>query len=285
MSRGTFIVGLVLSVAIHAWLVMLPVDSVTQPPAATIVVPVVETELARFDQTQPEPDAEPPVPEPTPTPEPPAPEPPAPEPIDEVPPPKPEPESTPPPEPEPATPDESRLKLVKVAEPDKTPQQEPGDFGGRPEGRHSPQLRINWGTGDHARSALEAGDMMLVVLNGAGGDAIIREQVENDAGIWRRAAYPSTASTKYSNRLRIVDHVPAFDDVRRAVNLRGQERLAVLLPLHVERVLESAQMEAAYKRGLIMKQIDNFAGRFTLRGGALAFDITHVGENGRKTVR
>ena len=280
MSRGTFILGLVLSVAIHAWLVMLPVVSVTQPPAATIVVPVVETELARFDQTQPEPEAEPSAPEPTPTPEPPAPEP-----IDEVPPPKPEPENTPRPEPEPATPVESRLKLVKVAEPDETPQQEPGDFGGRPEGRHSPQLRINWGTGDHARSALEAGGMILVVLNGSGGDALIREQVENDAGIWRRATYPPTMSTKYSNRLRIVDHVPAFDDVRRAVNLRGQERLAVLLPLHVERVLESAQMEAAYKRGLIMNQIDNFAGRFTLRGGALAFDITHVGENGRKAVR
>jgi len=26
-----------------------------------------------------------------------------------------------------------------------------------------------------------------------------------------------------------------------------------------------------------MKEIDNFAGRFTLRDGALAFDITHIG--------
>jgi len=284
MSRGTFILGLLLSVAIHAWLVMLPWGrvTVTQPPAPTIVVPVVETELARLDQVQPdaETEVEPPAPEPQQTPQPPAPEP-----VDEVPPPKPEPEPAPRSDPEPATPVESRLKLVKVAEPDETPQQEPGDFGGSPEGRHEPQLRINWGTGDQARSALEAGGMILVVLNGTGGDAIISEQVAKDAEIWRRTAYPSTGSTKYSNRLRIVDNVPAFDDVRRAVNLRGQERLAVLLPLHIERVLESAQMEAAYKRGLIMKQIDNFAGRFTLRDGALAFHITHVRANGRKTVR
>jgi hypothetical protein len=209
------------------------------------------------------------------------PEPPTPEPVEQVPPPKPEAESTPRPEPKPTTPEESHLKLVKVAEPDETPQQEPGDFGGRPDGRHSPQLRINWGTGNQALSAIEAGGMILAILN----DAVIREHVKNDEGVWRRTAYAPTGSTKYSNRLRIVDHVPAFDVVRRAINLHGQERLAVLLPLHVERVLESAQMEAAYKRGLIMNEIDNFAGRFTLRDGALAFDITHVGATGRTTVR
>ncbi len=280
MSRGAFILGLLLSVAIHAWLVLLPGGTATRPVAPHIVVPVVETELARFDQAQPEPEPEP---------EPPAPEAPqpAPEPVDEVPPPEPEPEPqpTPQPVPEPATPVEPRLKLVKVAEPDATPQQEPGDFAGRPEGRHSPELRINWGSGKQALGAIEAGGMILVVLDGAGGGAVIREQVENDEEIWRRTSYPSTATTRYSNRLRIVDHVPAFDDVRRAIKLRGEERLAVLLPLHVERVLESAQMQAAYKRGLIMNEIDNFAGRFTLRDGALAFDITHVGANGRKTVR
>ena len=283
MSRGTFILGLLLSVAIHAWLIMIPGGGIaTQPPAPTIVVPVVETELARFDQVQPEPEAEP---EPPATEPPPIPEPPAPEPVEQVPPPKPEAESTPRPEPKPVTPVESQLKLVKVAEPQETPQQEPGDFGGQPDGRHSPQLRINWGTGDQALSAIDAGGMILAVLNGAGGDAVIREHIKNDEGIWRRTAYAPTGSTKYSNRLRIVDRVPAFDDVRRAINLRDQERLAVLLPLNVERVLESAQMEAAYNRGLIMNEIDNFAGRFTLRDGALAFDITHVGANGRTTVR
>ena len=82
----------------------------------------------------------------------------------------------------------------------------------------------------------------------------------------------------YSNRLRVVDRVPAFATVLETVRLGAQERLAVLIPMRVERVLESAQMKAAFGRGLVMKQIDNFAGRFTMRDGALAFDITHVGE-------
>ena len=57
------------------------------------------------------------------------------------------------------------------------------------------------------------------------------------------------------------------------------------VPTHVERVLESAQLQAAFSRGLVMQQIDNFAGRFTLREGRLAFDITHVGQTGRSALQ
>ncbi len=79
--------------------------------------------------------------------------------------------------------------------------------------------------------------------------------------------------------------MPAFGAANAAVNLRGEERLAVLLPMRVERTLASAQLEAAYNSGLVMKEIDNFAGRFTLRDGALAFDITHIGASERNAAQ
>jgi len=80
----------------------------------------------------------------------------------------------------------------------------------------------------------------------------------------------------FSNRLRIVDEVPAFDAVRRAVQIKPNERLAVLVPTEVERKLESAQLHAASKRGLSMKRVRYFAGRFRLRNGDLGFEITGV---------
>ncbi len=64
MSRGTFIVALIISVAFHVWLMRIPAGPVALPPP-TIIVPVVETELAQLDQPampepsipDPEPDA------------------------------------------------------------------------------------------------------------------------------------------------------------------------------------------------------------------------------------
>ena len=49
MSRGTFILGLVLSTVLHLWLLMLPAGS--HPDAAMLqkVAAVIETELARQD--------------------------------------------------------------------------------------------------------------------------------------------------------------------------------------------------------------------------------------------
>ncbi len=247
MSRGTFIVGLVVSVAVHAWLMWIPAGPVAVPPP-TMIVPVVETELAEPSVPLPEPVAEAPPPEP---------EPPAAEPLPD---------------------------LARVAEAPPTHAPDPGDVAGTSTANGPPELRIDWGSGDHALDTLDAGDMILVVLDREGDRIVIGQKVVYDAGVWRRSPY-EPGVTRYSNRLRIVDEVPAFEAANAAVRLRGEERLAVLLPLRVERTLASAQMEAAYNSGLVMNEIDNFAGRFTLRDGALAFDITHIGASQRNAAQ
>ena len=48
------------------------------------------------------------------------------------------------------------------------------------------------------------------------------------------------------------------------------------MPGPVERLLESAQLRAAFERGLSIDGIRNVAGRFTLRGSDLAFEVTFV---------
>jgi len=251
MSRGTFIVGLVLSLAVHAWLMRIPAGPVALPPP-TMIVPVVETELADL--------AEPSIPRPEPVAE-----------------------ASPPPEPEPPV-AEPLPDLTKVAEAPPTHAPDPGDFAGATRAHGPPELRIDWGSGDDALDTLDAGDMILVVLDREGDRVVIGQSVVYDAGVWHRSPY-KPGVTQYSNRLRIVDEVPAFGAANAAVNLRGEERLAVLLPMRVERTLASAQMEAAYNSGLVMKEIDNFAGRFTLRDGSLAFDITHIGASERNAAQ
>ena len=246
MSRGVLIFGFLLSLAIHAWLLMLPARGAAKVP--TVVIPVVETELARVE-LPPEPWVERPEPEPE-------------------------------PEPEPAP----RPPMKKVAETDKSDSDTPGDLAGDPEGRRSPSLRINWGTPEQALASLEAGEMIIVILGGGEPGPPITQQVSRDDGAWRRRPYRPAGATMYSNRLRIVDHVPAFEEVRRAIELRADERLAVLVPMRVERVLESAQTEAAIRHNVSIEQVENFAGRFSLNGGTLAFDVTHVGETPRSAM-
>jgi hypothetical protein len=46
-------------------------------------------------------------------------------------------------------------------------------------------------------------------------------------------------------------------------------------------MLGAAQLRAAFDRGLAMREIDNFAGRFAMRHGQLDFDVTHVGSINR----
>ncbi len=259
MTRGTFIVGQVVSVALHVWLMSIPAGPVALPPP-TMIVPVVETELAELVEPDELAMAEPSIP----LPEPVAKEPPPPDPVPPV--------------------EEPLPNMTNVAEAPPTPTPDPGDFAGATKANGPPELRIDWGSGDHALDTLDAGDMILVVLDREGDRVVIGQKVVYDAGVWRRSPYRPGA-TRYSNRLRIVDEVPAFGAANAAVNLRGEERLAVLLPMRVERTLASAQMEAAYNSGLVMKEIDNFAGRFTLRDGALAFDITYIGASERNAAQ
>ncbi len=251
MSRGSFVFGLLLSVAVHAWLLMLPARGTDE--VMPIVVPIVETELARVEPPRPEPPVEEPgaeaetrrAPEPEPTPQP---------------------------------------AMEEVAEADETETDEPGDLAGDSDGRRTPSLRINWGTGEQALATVAAGEMIIVILGSREPSPVIRHQVSHEHGAWLRGPYQPAGATVYSNRLRIVDHVPAFEKVRRAVALGHDERLAILVPMRVERVLEAAQMEAAFNRGLVMQQVENFAGHFSLGDGTLAFDITHIGASPRSAM-
>ncbi len=251
MAWGSFIIGLVVSALLHVWLLMLPAK-VAIPKL--VVVPVVETELAEVETPPVETE---PVVQPSPQ--------------DRAATPEPEPQTPEPPlEPLPQPP------LVKLADASKSAVEEPGDFAGDADGRNQPQLRINWGTDEQALAALEVGDMVVVVLDAGQRSPRIKQHVTRESGQWRRRPFQPIGGTPYSNRLRIVDHVPAFDEMRRQVGIGDDERLAVLVPTHVARMLESAQLEAAFRHGLAVQHIDNFAGRFTLRRGRLAFDITGV---------
>lgn len=244
VSRVAFFFGLVVSTGIHVWLLSLP----GSPPVSVvppIVVPVIETELARVDPVEPT----------------------------EVETPEPEPQSEPEPEPAPEQP-----MLTEAAKAPETEVTQEGDFAGAPDGDREPLLRIDWGPVEQAMATIQAGEMVMVVLTVDGPKPTISQQIVLDDGAWLRRPSRNPDSTRFSNRLRIVDHVPGFSEVQEAVGLTGSERLAVLLPMRVERVLESAQMEAAFHRGLVMNQIDNFAGRFAMRDGKLDFDITHVRE-------
>jgi hypothetical protein len=237
--------------AVHAGLLSLPRAKAPRPAAPPAVVPVVETELARVEPEKATPAETAPPPPLRPTPPPPAvePEPPA-------------------PSPQPA--------LAKMAEPSAGPADGRGDLAADPDGRREPELRIDWGTSAEAQAALEAGRMQVVILD-SGSGAAITHVMEREGSAWQRKPYrPPITSTRFSNRVRIVDEVPAFSRVRRTAGLAGDERLAILVPVAIERMLQSAQLEAAFRRGLTMSDVLGFGGRFTLDNGNLTVRVTHV---------
>jgi hypothetical protein len=286
MSRGLLVIGLILSLAAHLALLRLPAARSAPPPAPApppVVVPVVETALARVapapdpvderlddPETAPPEEAEPAPPDDPREPPPvadtePAIDPPAP-----APPPEPE---APAPAPDPA-PD-----LVETAAPPAGATEQPGDFAGQADGVRQPALRIDWGSPAHAVASVAAGRMRIVVLAAGDGGPIIVGELHRDESAWRRRPFaPAAGSTRYSNRLRIVDGVPAFEAPRRDARLGSGEHLAVLVPVGLERRFESAQVEAAARRGLVMARVRSFGGRFVLDDGPLRFEITHVGE-------
>jgi hypothetical protein len=272
MSRGPFVIAMVLSFAVHGALLALPGNPGPDPPpspppemvAVMDILPAAPTPPpAPEPNPVPQPESAPePVPVPLPAPKPaPQPEPaPAPEPE-----PQPAPRPPPTPHPTPTTPD-SRSDLPAD-----------GDLAGTPDGRHAPDLRIDWGPSAHALATLDTGRMQVVVIaDGADGVRIV-DALQREGASWRRDAFtPGFTPNRFSNQLRVVDDVPAFDVMRRQSELANRERLAVLVPAEVERMLTSARIKAAFERGLSMQEIRGFAGRFTLSDDDLAFEVTHV---------
>lgn len=244
MSRAVFAIGLLISTAMHVWLLRMPAPPSQESLSVAEVVEVVETALGRTDKPQPEPQALPPPADEQAAPDRPAPGP--------------------------------HQPLVRMAEPPQSPEPSAGDLTGADEGRRVPGLRINWGTDEEAAAVLAAGGMKVVVLNWKDPEPAFTHLVEQDGRTWRRQLWRISTGESYSNRLRIVEDVPAFNEVRGAAQLGADERLAVLVPTRVERMLDAAQLRAAFERGLLMEEVRDFGGQFNLEDGTLAFDVTDV---------
>ena len=270
MSRGALVVGLVVSLGAHAWVLLSGPDlTLRTHMEATEVVGVVELPPERPEVDQDVPEPAPPLP----ALDPPSvaqsePEPPGPAPSDSIQ----DPPETPKERELPQAPNAGLREMAKVPS---SPVREPGDLRGVEDAPKSPALRIDWGLRAQALSVLDAGDMQLAVLNSDASRPVITHQIQRRGDTWRRSPYRPSQSL-YSNRLRVVDDVPAFQAVRQGAGLIPRERLVVLVPTKVERMLESAQLAAAFSRGLPMDQIRDFGGCFTVEGQNLAFKITHV---------
>ncbi|MAE68018.1 MAG: hypothetical protein CMJ18_27520 [Phycisphaeraceae bacterium] len=255
MSRTMFLLGLVLSVALHAYLLSIrpsQASALKAPPARPVrvdVVPVPAADVPVLDS----------VPETTTSKT--APQPASPPQASET--------SKP-------APRAAQARLEPVAEPVRTESPDRGDFAGTSDGTRRPRLRIDWGSPAHARAVLEAGRMKLVVLDSAPGGAIVSAQVRKVGHEYRTLPLPGHADLAYSNRLRVLRNVPAFAGIGRALALRPGRDLAVAMPIAVQKMLDHAKRTAPIAQGLRSDDILDFRGRFRLAQGRLTFEITHV---------
>ncbi len=151
-----------------------------------------------------------------------------------------------------------------------------GDYAGQTDGQHQPALRINWGNAQHAQKVLEQGQMKLVIIDTAQGKANVTKQLVFKDHRWHRTEFEANVRIRFSNQLRIVDDVPAFRTAASAAALDRTKHLAILVPDAVEQTLHSAQLAAAFERGLSMRQIRNFGGQFQLGSRQLNFEITQI---------
>jgi hypothetical protein len=298
VSRGLFIIALLLSACLHVWMLLWAAEASgnAETPDTIAVVPVIETVMARLDEMvderldapvvelPPEPPApEPPTPEPPETPDLPEPTKLTPDPVPPTPTEPPvSPEPTPPPAPPERVPEPPAPQPPAVAptvSPRQTSAEAPGDFAGTPDGRREPVVRIDWGPPGSARAIIEAGGMRIVVLDGRPPRPIITDELFRETDGWRREPYrPPAGSSRFSNRLRIVDEVPAFVGIAAAVGLGGREHLAVLVPTIVERAIESARLAAVADAGLDGEEVGQVGGRFILDDRMVRFEVTHVGK-------
>jgi len=298
MSRRAFTIGLLISALLHVSLLRCsaPTPAASNSAEEPLIAQVMETELPEPElpeqRKQPEQQEQPKQEQPPPPPEPATPE--------EVP--QPEPAAAPVPSEPPAPPEPPEpAKPAKPAKPEKTaeaerapepadlervaeaepvaPMESEGDFRGRADARErppDPELRIDWGSEAVAIETLRVGDMKLAILKDAEPRPIITSEARWEDDLWTRTPYRAGVRTRYSNRLRVVDNVPAFQRVRRELDLSADERLVVLVPTSVERMLESEQLATVFQRGLGLEEVRRFGGRFTLERSSLGFEITRL---------
>ena len=151
---------------------------------------------------------------------------------------------------------------------------ERGDFAGSANGIERPILRINWGSSAQAIATLQACDMRLVILEPDG--SISHELVPGSAGSWQVTPLAVEAGLRYSDSLRLVGKVPAFASARAYTKPGSGQSLAVLMPVDVEKKIESAKITYAYEQGLEMQNIATFGGHFSVNDGDFGFVVGKV---------
>lgn len=133
-----------------------------------------------------------------------------------------------------------------------------------------PVARIAWGDASAAMRTLGIGRMALVIVTD---DLKIVASIDGSTGAWSRAGLPSRMSA-FSNRVRVVDHVGGFAEFARFC--QPNEHLAVLVPVGLERRIDSAMAQAARAAGLPKQQVAACYGRLEPRQGTLEFVIERV---------
>lgn len=109
--------------------------------------------------------------------------------------------------------------------------------------------QIEWRSLARWRSVASAAGLRLMSLASDGSPAAL---IEESNGGWRRVPIESTLRG-FSPRVRIVDHVAAFQPARSG--LLGGERLAILVPQSLETLMDRAMVDAIHQRGLDVSEV------------------------------
>ncbi len=104
--------------------------------------------------------------------------------------------------------------------------------------------QIEWRTLSRWRAVAAVSGLRLIALSVEGAPAAF---IAESQGRWLRNSMAEPFSG-YSSRVRIVDHVAAFQPARSS--LRPGERLAILVPQSIEALMENAMQEAIRQRSL-----------------------------------
>ncbi len=269
MSRPMFMLGLIVSIAAHGWLLWGPgfsgeeaVAAATQAVERRLIVDVVVAPPAPpKPPAPPETVAEPTVPAASPVK--------ASAPAAAEPQPAPKPVAPPAAPPAPPAPTLARTHRPAPAA------NEGGDFSGRTDAARRAAVRIDWGTTADAMEVLAAGGMKLVILQP---DHSFATELTPVAGAWRERPFETVAGVRYSNGLRVVDRVAAFGGAGAGLNV--EQRLAVLIPVDVEQQMQAAQYQAAARKGLTLAQVRTFGGRFAVAAAGVRFHVTRIQRRG-----
>ena len=151
---------------------------------------------------------------------------------------------------------------------------EEGSFAGSADGIERPILRINWGSTTQAVSTLRASGMRLVILRPGG--TIGNELLANSKDSWQVKPLAVEPDQRYSDSLRVVDKVPAFASAKTFIRPGSDQSLAVLIPVDVEKMIETAKITYAYQQGLRMQDIATFGGYFSLNNSRVDFVIERI---------